>query len=392
MPSFRPLPQELVDKIIDELGKDYQDHDHEKRPGDRLNVVGEALHACALVSKNWTGRSRVHLFKEVTVKPDGVGSFFVPPVAIMPYVTKLGMVLLYDIYRLSPSPDLLTRLCACPIVFLRITEGALTTARVRLVEFIAAISPTLQTVSFEFCSLPLSLIHHIVLAHPDLKQLHLRSCKIKAPNSDRPTTPQLGTPHSPDLELGVFSSSYFRGQVSLITEIVQLPVKFSKLNFDYALTLGTTHFANALIEANAESLSSLTVHIYDCTWTVLSRKKTLPLTIKPYCSVVSCARRQPPVQPGSLFQLIRATFGYGGHAHVLPGDLRQYSINPQFDKTHPLEVDLVGDELPLQMDPRELPSSPFLGVAPPRHHPLRTGPGHHRRQGGETGLCSRNRV
>ena len=93
MPSFRPLPQELVDKIIDQLGEDYWDLDQCFE--DRIGVVRQALHACTLVSKNWTGRSRAQLFKEVNLRADGGGSFPIPPGAIMPYITKLGVRLQY---------------------------------------------------------------------------------------------------------------------------------------------------------------------------------------------------------------------------------------------------------------------------------------------------------
>ena len=274
MPSPRPLPQELVDKIIDQLGEDYRDPD--KKPcfgvDDRIGVVRLALHACTLVSKNWTGRSRAQLFKEVNLRADGGGWFVIPPGAITPYITKLEMRLQHIFSRLSPSKDLLTPFYTCPIVYLGITKGTLTTARINFVEFITAISATLQTVTLTDCSISLRLIHDIVWGHPDLKQLHLHGCEIESSDSDRPTTPHLGSLHPTDLELGFFaldSETHIRS----IVAVAQLPVKCCRLNFDYIQRPDMLPSANALIEATAESLSSLTVRLTTCTSKALSQKK-----------------------------------------------------------------------------------------------------------------------
>ena len=274
MPSFRPLPQELVDKIIDQLGEDYWDLDQCFE--DRIGVVRQALHACTLVSKNWTGRSRAQLFKEVNLRADGGGSFPIPPGAIMPYITKLGVRLQYIVFsRLSPAQDLLTPFYACPIAYLGITKGAFTITQIHLIEFVTTVSATLQTVVFKECSVSLRLIHDIMLAHPDLEQLHLYGCEIESEESDRPTTPHLGSLHPTDLELGFFalgSETHIRS----IVAVAQLPIKCCRLNFDYKQRPDMIPSANALIEATAESLSSLTVRFLTCKSKVLSQKNIAP--------------------------------------------------------------------------------------------------------------------
>ena len=113
-------------------------------------------------------------------------------------------------------------------------------AQKHLVEFISALSATLQTVTFKSYSLFLDQIRGAV--HPNLKQLCLRSCKI------RPSS--LGTPLSADL--GLRTSSYNLGAlVSSMTEIAQLPVKFRGLNVEYFQTQDMSCSTNTLIKSNA---------------------------------------------------------------------------------------------------------------------------------------------
>ena len=290
MPSPRPLPQELIDKIVDQLGEDYRDPN--QQINDVLLVARKALHACTLVSKNWTSRSRAQLFKEVYCRVDSRRSIRIPPKTLMPYITKLEMQLLYAISWLSPSPHTFTPFYACPIAYLGITQGSLTTARVHLVEFITTISATLQTVVFKTCVLPLRLIHDIVLAHPGLKKLHLRCCDIGDTISDRPTTSHMGIPRSTDLELGVFSALDWQEYICTMAAVAQLPIKFCRLNFNFLQCLDIIPSVNAFIEANAESLSSLTASFISRKSRTLSQKKNAAtnLTTKLCCSGVSGGR------------------------------------------------------------------------------------------------------
>ena len=273
MPPDRALPQELVDQVIDELGDAYRDPDHNKRSDHRVNAC-QALHACALVSKNWTGRSREHLFKEVKIKGDEDGLCLIPPRSIVLYIEKLKIQLRCQNYRLFPSPDLLIPFYTAPITYLGITGGVLATeAQTCLAECIAALSGTLQMVAFKSCSLSLHLIIDIVSVHSGLKRLHLLYCDLKPAKTDPFLIPRLGVcPATPDLELGVFSQPMWGGHDLTVAAVAQLRNQFGRLDFDHIDGLGATRATNALIKASAESLSSLTVHIVPCTSRIFNRK------------------------------------------------------------------------------------------------------------------------
>ena len=268
MPSPRPLPQELIDKVIDELGEAYRDAGRKKYSSNTTNVAREALRACTLVSKNWTDRSRMHLFKEIKIGADDSGLSLIPPESLVPYVTKLEIHLRRRPYLLFSS-KILTPFYTAPITDLVITAGELTPARVYFVECIIALSATLRTVKFTSCTLPLDLILDIALKHPGLKQLHLRCCDVEPTNPDHRTTPPLDT-HSTDLGLVIFSPVH---QDPTVTAVAQLPIQFSRLEFDYIQGPRMTRSSNTLIRANAESLSSLTVHIVTCTSRIFGQKE-----------------------------------------------------------------------------------------------------------------------
>ena len=268
MPSLRALPQELIDKIIDELGEAHRD----VSPDNHIDVAHEALHACTLVSKNWTGRSRTHLFKKVTIRADASGKSLIPPESLMPYIAELKIRMQCRRYHPFPSHKLLRPFRTAPITSLWITGGTLSPTKVPLVECIIALSATLHTVTFKSCSLSLSLILDIALKHPDLKRLHLRHCEVKPTNSDHHVAPRSDTHFTP-LELGVFSGADSRGHELAVATVAQLPVRFGGLDFDYLQGPTVTRSSNALIGANAKSLSSLTAHIVNiCMSRIVSQK------------------------------------------------------------------------------------------------------------------------
>ena len=258
----KTLPQELIDQVIDELGDAYRNPDHTKRSDHRINAR-DALHTCALISKNWTDRSRAHLFKEVKIRGDEEGLLPIPPPPIMPYVEKLKIQLHSERYRLFLSRRLLKPFYAAPITYLGITAGTLeANGQNYLVKCIAALSATLQTVIFKSCSLSPHLILDIVSAHPGLKRLHLLGCVFKSPMSKHPIIPHQGTrPGAPDLELGVFAQSTSMVHGKTMAAIARLPYQFGKLDFDHICGLYATHTTDTLVKASAELLSSLTVHI-----------------------------------------------------------------------------------------------------------------------------------
>ena len=263
MPPHKALPQELIDQVIDELGDAYRDPNHEKR-SDHRTSAHEALHACALISKNWKDRSRTHLFEQVKIKGDEDDFFTIPPQPLMPYVKELKIQLQSQHYRLFPTPHLFTPFYTAPAVHLGIKAGVLAAdARGCLVECIAGLSATLQTVIFKSCSLSLHLIHDIVSIRPNLKLFHLLDCNFEPAKSENSVIPHPGTRPGAltDLELGVLSRSVLEGHDPTVAAVSQLPNKFCRLDLDHVRGLYATRATNALIQANAESLSSLKVHI-----------------------------------------------------------------------------------------------------------------------------------
>ena len=275
MPPHRALPQELVDQIIDELGDAYRDPNHTKRSNHRINAC-KALHACALVSRDWTCRSRTHLCREVKIRGDEKGLCLVPPKSHIPYIEKLKIQLRYEDYRLFPSSNLLARFYTAPIAYFGITGGVFATEeRACLAECIAALSATLQTVVFKSCSFSLKMIIDIVLAHPGLKRLHLYSCDLKPAKGGPFVLPRLGErSETPVLELGVFSRPFWGGHSPTVAAVAQLGNQFGRLNLDYIYAAGSVSATNALLNASAASSSSLTVHIFFCTSRIVNRRDT----------------------------------------------------------------------------------------------------------------------
>lgn len=212
---------------------------------------------------------------EVKIKGDEDDLFPIPPQYFMRYVEKLKMQLQSQNYRLFPSPNLLTPFHAAPIVHLGITEGVLATdARIYLVECIATLSATLQTVICKSCSLSLRLILDIVLAHPGLKCFHLLDCDFKPARSEHPVVPSPGTRlELPDLELGVLSRSALENHYLAVAAVAELPNQFGRLDLDHARGIRATCATNALIKASAESFSSLKVHIVSRKLRVFKQKE-----------------------------------------------------------------------------------------------------------------------
>ena len=262
MTPHRALPQELVDKVIDELGDAYRDLDRKKR----RRTAGRALCACTLVSKNWTGRSRAHLFREVTIRADEDDLFLTPPQSLIPHVKRLKIRTRNEFYQTSIPRDLLKPFHTATITYLGISEGVLATdTRDCLVECVVALSATLQTVEFESCSLALQLIPDILSAHPDLKRIHLTSCRLIPTRSDRAVVPSPGVcSEAPDLELGVFTHPFADDHELAMATAAQLPNQFSRLNLDCIHCQRVTNATNAmdaLIKASAGSLSFLQVYV-----------------------------------------------------------------------------------------------------------------------------------
>jgi len=356
MPPRRTLPQELVDKFIDELGDAYRDPDHTKHSNHRITAC-QTLHACALVSKNWTDRSRAHLFGDVKIGMDKYGLVsLIPPQSLMPYIKKLRIQLRYRHYLVHPSPDLLIPFYTAPIAYLGIAGGIFDAdTRACLAECITALSATLQTVAFKSCTLSLRIIIDILLAHSGLKHLHLYSCILKPATGGPLVPPRLSErPGASGRELGVFSRPLTGDHDLTVAAVAQLGSQFCRLNFDYNYGRGSIHATNALLKASAASLTSLTVHISACTSRIAT--VNLPLIFIGICdSDVSATERPTAVQPRRLLQPIGTGLGHGLHDFAPCSNLRQHSLNHQSDTTQSPGVGWTDDGVCLPMALQEIP-------------------------------------
>jgi len=270
MTPHRALPQELVDKVVDELGDAYRDLDRKKR----RRTAGRALRACTLVSKNWTGRSRAHLFREITIRADEDDLFLTPPQSLIPHIKRLKIWMRNEYYRTFLPRDLLKQFHRAPMTYLGISEGVLATAaRGCIAQCVVALSATLQTVEFRSCSLTLHLILDILSAHPGLKRLHLTSCSLTPAKSGRSVVPSPGMrSEMPDLELGVFMHPLEGGHDRTVATAAQIPNQFGRLDLDYVHCQDATNATNALIKASAGSLSFLQVHVISSTSKIPKRR------------------------------------------------------------------------------------------------------------------------
>lgn len=271
MYPHRTFPQELVDKIIDELGGAYLDHDSFKRSDYRINA-GKALHACALVSRRWTGRSRAHLFKEVKVRPHGDDLLPIPPQFLLPYVQRLTLSLPSEPPQLIHTTALSKAFLTSSIKCLGITRGHLNDAPARLLECIVAFSAALQTIRLKLCELSFHNILDLVSTYPQLKLLHFRGCHVKAIPPDFPLVIDQGK--APGLELVVFGESPTDVDLESTKGVLaQLPNRFTRLHLEHFEYQSAIHTTNALIKANSKVLSSLHVHFILGTSRTLKQKE-----------------------------------------------------------------------------------------------------------------------
>lgn len=248
------FPLELVDQVIDELGKDYR-----KEQADAY----AALHACSSVSKSWTTRSRGHMFRKVKIKGYEDKPTATPPASIMTYVKKLEVVY-HDYHSLQAASiaDVLQVFVTAPIERLQISGVILVDKRFCIQECIETHFATLQKVEFLSCSLCTGNISDIVLGHNRLKTLHIESCYV----DEKPSSPEEHDvdPEPSELELCITGGGDPGvGSAHIFAMAAMLPHRFRKLDITHIVGGdGTTETTNELLRVNKDVLSSLCVRIW----------------------------------------------------------------------------------------------------------------------------------
>jgi len=276
------FPLQVVDLVIGQLA-DAHEHNIKLYPL-RYKGTCKTLRSCALTSKKWADRSRARLFEKVKVEVrEGRPTLFPPP-SILPHIKKLEVICSQQSFGSfwpphEPStPDLLNAFLTAPIERLRITRGALADQRVCIQGFIEAHSATLQTVEFDYCSLSTHNISDIVLGNRCIKRLHLADCN-SPPGCLTTDTPGPGTCSKvADLELYISGEDWESGPMDMAIMIAQLPYRFSKLEIDHFPTEESHEAMTAtsgMIKANAETLSSLRIHIFAGMFVLFRLKMTV---------------------------------------------------------------------------------------------------------------------
>ena len=282
MPPREVFPPQVINLVIDQLGDAYLNC---HRDSTESIDAWRALDKCALVSKKWTGRSRIHLFEEVEIWVPKGQAALTPPPTIIPYIKKLEVSCSemswsrYWPVQIPSAPDLLRAFSAAPIESLGIVGGELADQRVCIREFIDAHSSTLQTVKLEGCSLVGYNISDIVLGCHCLKRLRILDCERgELPPPGKPPIADMPGPgaHSKAAELELCISGAQPDEGGLVQNFslaANLPCRFSRLEFDYAVAnQEATEAVNYLVGTNGHTLSSLRVNIWAGTLESLTQK------------------------------------------------------------------------------------------------------------------------
>lgn len=279
MPAHGVFPLQLVTQVIDELGTAHR--------WDHYCFAYEALRACALVSKRLTACSRAHLFRKVKIEGDKHKPTIPPPASILPYIKELEIF--YGNRPTQPASigDFLKAFAAAPIERLGIIGGVLIDERACIQESINTHSATLQTVEFESCLLSAYNIVDILLGSHRPRNLRFDNCECEElPPPGRPLIADAPDPneHSKvsEIELSISGGDPWENPGSIIAMVARLPYQFSKLDIEHLVAgEGTTEATNALIEANADVLSSLRVRFWAGMFESLGRKAMLLIVARP---------------------------------------------------------------------------------------------------------------
>ena len=327
----RTFPLELVHQVIDELGGEYRENTLLAR-----GSAYEALRACTLVSKRWTAHSRTHLFKEVEIRADEYKPTIPPPTSVSPCIKDLRIFYGRQLTQ-TPIADLLKAFVAAPIEYLAITGVEFFDGRAPTQEFIEAHSATLKTLELQGWSLSASDVVAILLGRHHLKRLLLVDCQCE--NLSRPGQSLVVNAPDPNtsskvvgMELSITGGDPSEGPTSVITMIAQLPHRFSRLDIDHVIGGdGANEATNALIEANADVLSSLQVHFIAGMSRLSNGKVTLLIVTRPRRGLGVGYRRRArtPVQSEGLFQPVRIDLRYGPFGYMCRSGLHLHPLDPQ---------------------------------------------------------------
>ena len=286
-----PIPQELVDMIIDDVGGGRgRVHRPPLKGDDHASdvITYEALKSCALVARSWTHRSRMNLFEEIVLKVDGeegISDLVLPPPASLQFVKFL------EIYLNPSSPHrdpmtmyLLSAFSACPLEFLQIDGGLFSlSGRPALQAFFDALSGRLLGITFRFCIFEPEPLRDILSIQDTKANVMFLGCDQEHP--DDPAREDVDWElvcHTPRRKLCVMGTEE-RPSEEFLIDLSELSVVFFRLEVDFYESGELVDATQRLIDANSGALSFLKLNVISYTPGTLHGSTLLcsSLTLKP---------------------------------------------------------------------------------------------------------------
>jgi hypothetical protein len=273
-----PVPQELVDMIIDDVGGG---HGRIHRPHlgggcDRLDgITYETLKNCALVARSWTYRSHKRLFEEVVLNVDAEEGLYD---LVLPSSASLQFVKFLEIYVNPANPHrglitlyLLTVFSACPLEFLQIDGGLFSfSGRHAIHACFDALSGRLLDINFRFCLFEPEPLRDILSIGDTRANIMFLGCEQD--HTDDPARKDLiWEPfyHISYRKLCVMGTEEKPSEEFLV-DLSDLSVQFRQLEVDFYEDGELADATQQLIDANAGAMLFLKLNVLSKTFSTLS--------------------------------------------------------------------------------------------------------------------------
>jgi len=245
-PTMPDLPQELIDKIVDEVSQYNSMH---------------ALRACCLVQKRWVERSRKHLFKEISLYAmarirDWVKFIPLGPDGLCRHVRSLsyrqGKAVLGPKQLLDRYPGhftSFTRLESLQIFNLSLRRFTSTAMK----ETFGPVGRFMRSLVFKDIVLTLNTLLMFLVHFPRLETLQLGDNLSMVPEKEKrpPNLPSL----TGELVLASMGSIHRR----FVLELSQLPLRYSELDIEFRWNSEILNAIAHLILTCSPTLEKLTL-------------------------------------------------------------------------------------------------------------------------------------
>lgn len=284
-----PVPPELVDMIIDQVGSG---HRWVRRPpleGERAckeaAITYGTLKNCALVARSWTNRSHKNLFKDIVFTVDEkeeIRDLVLPSAASLKLVETLAIYLApQNLNRGTITLYLLDAFSVCFLESLQIEGGLFALGRRSALRacFNALVSGQLLDLTFRFCSFEPEPLRDILAVEYADANITFLGC-----DQDHPEDPARDSinwqpvQHNADRTLCVMGGDEKPSEEFLI-DLSELSVQFARLDVDFYEDGDLPGATQCLVDANAGVLSFLKVNVISNTSSTLPPWNQIPLSL-----------------------------------------------------------------------------------------------------------------